>query len=53
MTSDTVFEIGLTPNRIDCSSHYGVARDLAAFFNLQKPVRATLPAVTSLQKGEG
>ena len=50
VTTDTVFEIGLTPNRIDCSSHYGVARDLAAFFNLQKPVRATLPPVTSFKK---
>jgi len=28
---DTVFEIGLTPNRIDSASHYGVARDLAAY----------------------
>ncbi|MEH0157514.1 phenylalanine--tRNA ligase subunit beta [Limibacter armeniacum] len=26
--SDQVFEIGLTPNRIDGASHYGVARDL-------------------------
>ncbi|MRR18683.1 phenylalanine--tRNA ligase subunit beta [bacterium] len=50
VTSDTVFEIGLTPNRIDCSSHYGVSRDLAAFFNLQKPVRACLPEITSFRK---
>jgi phenylalanyl-tRNA synthetase beta chain len=50
VSSDTVFEIGLTPNRIDCSSHYGVARDLAAFFNLQKPVRARLPEVTAFRK---
>jgi phenylalanyl-tRNA synthetase beta chain len=28
--SDHVFEIGLTPNRIDAASHFGVARDLAA-----------------------
>jgi phenylalanyl-tRNA synthetase beta chain len=28
--SDTVFEIGLTPNRPDAASHIGVARDLAA-----------------------
>ncbi len=50
VTSDTVFEIGLTPNRIDCSSHFGVARDLAAFFNLQKPVRAKLPELTGFRK---
>jgi len=30
---DIVFEIDLTPNRIDAASHYGVARDLAAYFN--------------------
>lgn len=28
--SDYVFEIGLTPNRTDAISHYGVARDLRA-----------------------
>ncbi|MCK0159774.1 phenylalanine--tRNA ligase subunit beta [Allomuricauda sp. F6463D] len=28
--SDEVFEIGLTPNRADAMSHYGVARDLKA-----------------------
>ncbi len=28
--SDKVLEIGLTPNRGDAASHYGVARDLAA-----------------------
>jgi phenylalanyl-tRNA synthetase beta chain len=28
--TDMIFEIGLTPNRIDGASHLGVARDLAA-----------------------
>ncbi len=42
---DTVFEIGLTPNRIDGGSHYGVARDLAAYLNMFKPVKAKLPDV--------
>ncbi len=28
--TDTVFEIGLTPNRADAMSHWGVARDLRA-----------------------
>ncbi len=42
---DTVFEIGLTPNRIDGGSHYGVARDLAAYFNIFRPCTATLPSV--------
>ncbi|MDR1348611.1 MAG: phenylalanine--tRNA ligase subunit beta [Prevotellaceae bacterium] len=31
LENDYVFEIGLTPNRIDAASHYGVARDLAAY----------------------
>jgi phenylalanyl-tRNA synthetase beta chain len=30
LTSDTVFEIGLTPNRTDAMCHRGVARDIAA-----------------------
>ncbi len=30
LESDEVFEIGLTPNRADAMSHYGVARDLRA-----------------------
>jgi len=30
LESDEVFEIGLTPNRADAMSHYGVARDLKA-----------------------
>ncbi|MDO4225146.1 MAG: phenylalanine--tRNA ligase subunit beta, partial [Bergeyella zoohelcum] len=31
IVQDEVFEIGLTPNRTDAMSHYGVARDLKAF----------------------
>jgi phenylalanyl-tRNA synthetase beta chain len=30
---DFIFEIGLTPNRTDATSHIGVARDLAAVLN--------------------
>jgi phenylalanyl-tRNA synthetase beta chain len=33
--TDTVFEIGLTPNRGDAASHLGVARDLVAVLNCQ------------------
>tara|TARA_A100001011_G_scaffold251572_1_gene259751 strand:- start:13857 stop:16277 length:2421 start_codon:yes stop_codon:yes gene_type:complete len=32
---DTVFEIGLTPNRADAMSHMGVARDLKAYFQFK------------------
>ena len=30
---DSIYEIGLTPNRTDAISHYGVARDLHAFLS--------------------
>jgi phenylalanyl-tRNA synthetase beta chain len=31
LQSDYVLEVDITPNRIDAASHYGVARDLAAY----------------------
>ncbi len=37
VTNDTVFEIGLTPNRSDATSHIGVARDVAAYINTHYP----------------
>ena len=43
--NDTVFEIGLTPNRIDAASHLGVARDLAAYLAREEPVQLTRPSV--------
>ena len=47
IVNDTVFEIGLTPNRIDSGSHYGVARDLAAYLNVNtgSNEKAVLPSV--------
>lgn len=47
IVKDTVFEIGLTPNRIDSGSHFGVARDLAAYMNLNEglDIKAALPSV--------
>ncbi len=46
--TDKVFEIGLTPNRADAMSHYGVARDLKAGL-LQKEVNLELitPSVSA------
>jgi len=32
VTTDVIFDIGLTPNRVDGASHIGVARDLVAVF---------------------
>jgi phenylalanyl-tRNA synthetase beta chain len=48
---DHVFEIGLTPNRIDSGSHFGVARDLAAYLNLNAGMnqRAILPSVSAFK----
>src|SRR5258708_30074364 len=31
---DVVFDIEITPNRPDCLSHLGIARELAAWFKL-------------------
>ena len=33
LTDDYIFEIGLTPNRIDAMSHLGVARDVCAYLS--------------------
>lgn len=44
--SDTVFEVDITPNRIDAASHYGVARDLAAALSLKDSnISLTKPSV--------
>lgn len=32
---DVIFEIAITPNKGDCLSHYGIARDLAAYFGTE------------------
>ncbi len=32
---DVVFELGITPNRGDCLSHLGIARELSAFYGNQ------------------
>ena len=44
--SDYLLEVDITPNRVDAASHYGVARDLAAFYALKNPaVKLTKPSV--------
>jgi phenylalanyl-tRNA synthetase beta chain len=43
--NDTIFEIGLTPNRIDAASHLGVARDLAAWFGQKGEISMLKPSV--------
>ncbi len=50
--SDYVLEVDITPNRVDATSHYGVARDLAAYLSQHHaPVRATLPEVRPQAEG--
>ncbi len=43
--SDIIYEIGLTPNRMDAMSHWGVARDVCAYLSHhdKKEVRPLLP----------
>lgn len=42
--NDWIYEIGLTPNRMDAMSHFGVARDVCAYLtHHQKDVRVKTP----------
>ncbi|HEY2720414.1 MAG TPA: phenylalanine--tRNA ligase subunit beta [Chitinophagaceae bacterium] len=43
--NDWVYEIGLTPNRMDAMSHWGVARDVCAYLSHheKKSLKATIP----------
>lgn len=54
LKEDTVFEIGLTPNRVDGASHIGVARDLYAYCRQNGiPAEWTLPDTDAFRAGEG
>jgi phenylalanyl-tRNA synthetase beta chain len=44
---DIVFEIGITPDRADCLSHIGIARDLAAYLN--KEIK--MPEINLIEDG--
>lgn len=46
IVTDSVFEIGLTPNRSDAMSHWGVARDLRAGLIQNVPNSATNEIIT-------
>jgi len=43
--TDQVFEIGLTPNRIDGASHLGVARDLVAYLKQSGTIELSKPSL--------
>jgi phenylalanyl-tRNA synthetase beta chain len=45
--ADTIFEIGLTPNRPDGLGHVGLARELAALFGLPFSIDVAAPSRTS------
>ena len=48
--SDFVIEIDITPNRVDATSHYGVARDLAAYLKQNgKPATLKRPNVDAFK----
>jgi len=49
VAEDWVFEIGLTPNRIDSASHFGVARDLAAYLKQSINIELKRPDISSFR----
>jgi phenylalanyl-tRNA synthetase beta chain len=55
LQNDVLLEIGLTPNRTDAMSHFGVARDLAAALNARNisTSHAFLPDVSYFKEGVG
>jgi phenylalanyl-tRNA synthetase beta chain len=46
--SDVTYEIGLTPNRMDAMSHWGVARDVCAYLTHhdKKELKPSLPPIS-------
>jgi phenylalanyl-tRNA synthetase beta chain len=46
--NDYILEVDITPNRIDAASHYGVARDLAAFISVSSSI-ALKPSKPSVE----
>ena len=53
--NDTIIEVDITPNRSDACSHFGVARDLYAYYKAHgQEVSLTKPSVEEFKvKGEG
>lgn len=48
--SDYVLEVDITPNRVDATSHFGVARDLAAYLKQNgKPTELKRPSVDAFK----
>ena len=54
LSTDTIFVIGLTPNRVDGASHFGVAQDLAAYLQTNGlGGELHFPSVDSFAEGDG
>ncbi|MEO8582533.1 MAG: phenylalanine--tRNA ligase subunit beta [Flavitalea sp.] len=51
--TDTIYEIGLTPNRMDAMSHQGVARDVCAYLthHQHKEIKLKPPVAGELKSG--
>ena len=57
-SNDSVWEIGVTPNRGDCMSHLGVARELSNYFNLKLATNSikltpTIKPILKINSGKG
>lgn len=53
LSTDTIFVVGLTPNRVDGASHFGVARDLSAYLKTNNMGgELTFPSIDSFVEGE-
>lgn len=49
--NDTIIEVDITPNRSDAASHYGVARDLYAYYQAHgQNIALTKPSVEEFDK---
>ena len=53
--TDWIYEIGLTPNRMDAMSHIGVAKDICAWlsYHTNKTVKTKLPVTDNIKFEEG
>ncbi len=56
-STDTLWEIGVTPNRGDCMSHLGIARELSNYFNLtlkenSQPLKSNIESVIKVNSGK-
>lgn len=54
LSTESVIEYEITANRVDAASHWGVARDLYAYFKLNGvPCELVKPDVSAFKEGEG